>query len=127
MFYMRFITISASSQAASLVFSYYLNLTQNIYRNQERQDVSENVVFLCGRIETSPSWASLMLHLLQLGESRAVVAPFGGVLQVLAQSTGQRGEDGIQILHCQLGAAQRRKRRRRLALSFSWAMGNHRC
>lgn len=65
----------------------------------------------------SSRWAGLMLHLLQLCESGAVVAPFGGVLQVLAQSAGQRGEDGIQILYCQLGAAQRKRRRRRRRLA----------
>lgn len=45
-------------------------------------------------------------NLLQLCESRAVEAPFGGVLQVLAQRTGQRSENRIQVLHGQLGAAE---------------------
>lgn len=52
-------------------------------------------------------------NLLQLCKSSAVVAPFRGVLQVLIESVGQRSERWIQILHRQLGATQRRRRRRK--------------
>lgn len=47
-----------------------------------------------------------MCNLLQLCKSGSVVAPSGGVLQVLAERVGQRREGRVEVLQGQLGTAQ---------------------
>lgn len=47
-----------------------------------------------------------MCNLLQLCKSSSVIAPSGGVLQVLAERVGQRREGRVEVLQGQLGTAQ---------------------